>query len=92
MKPTNTCTHVSAEPGDLYWRDEVCKHLGAKVLLRTIGGVCVIGNWYGQYGQAFVAWCPLPRHGKPTRIDDASLKERIKFALRLIFNPQRTTP
>lgn len=52
--------HIAAPPGELYWRYDVPRHMGAKMLLRTIGGVAVTGNWYGAYGFAFIAWCPLP--------------------------------
>ena len=32
---------------------------GAKVLILTDGGVCIIGQWRGDGG--FTAWAPLPR-------------------------------
>lgn len=35
--------------------------LGQKVLLLTRGGVCVVGQWRGQVGEAFWAWAPLPK-------------------------------
>lgn len=92
MSKVDHRSHISAEPGDLYWRYEVCKHRGAKVLLLTIGGVCIVGSWYGDYGKSFVAWCPLPKRSKPRAIDNAPLIDRIKFAFRLIFKPQRTIP
>ena len=83
-------THVAAPPGDLYWRRERCPHPGAKVLLLTIGGVCIVGQWYGAPGEAFVAWCPLPKDGAPPpRIQRASLWARIRFAFNLIFQPAR---
>jgi hypothetical protein len=34
---------------------------GAKVLLLTIGGVCVVGSWDARY---CVAWAPLPKRDK----------------------------
>lgn len=33
--------------------------LGQKAQLLTIGGVCVVGHWYGKYGQYFWGWAPL---------------------------------
>lgn len=56
--------HVSAQPGDLYWRKTVPKYRGAKMLLRTIGGVAVIGIWMGELNQYFTGWCPLPADKK----------------------------
>jgi hypothetical protein len=54
-------THIAAtSPSDVYWRYEKCPHPGAKVLLRTVGGVAVIGQWYGELNQYSVAWAPLP--------------------------------
>ncbi len=41
--------------------------LGAKVLILTQGGVCVIGTW----GEDAVAWAPLPKRN-PTK------EERIR--------------
>ena len=80
--------HVSAPPGQLYWRRQVCPFKVAKVLLHTIGGTCVEGHWYGAYGFAFTAWCPLPQDGTPApSIQEASLRERLRFAWRLIFHP-----
>lgn len=56
---------MSAAPGDLYWRKSVPPHTNRKMLLRTIGGVAIVGRWEGTVGQYFVAWCPLPKSGKP---------------------------
>lgn len=58
-------TPISAPPGDLFWRYSVPKHRNRKVLLRTIGGVAIVGNWDGELNQYYVAWCPLPKSGKP---------------------------
>lgn len=84
-------THISAPPGEVYWRKEPCPHTGAKVLLRTIGGTAVIGQWYGKLGQNFIAWCPLPTDALwvPTTIETTTkppLRERIRMAFKLIFN------
>jgi hypothetical protein len=74
----------------VYWRKEVCPHRGREVLLRTVGGICVKGQWYGKLGEAFTAWCPLPKDGAPpAAIFDAPLRERLRFAFRLIFHPGR---
>lgn len=81
--------YVAAAPGDLYWRREKCPHAGAKVLLLTTGNVCIVGAWRGEIGKCFVAWCPLPKDGLPPPcIQDASLLERLRFALKLIFQPR----
>lgn len=84
---TTRPTYIAAPPGDLYWRKEVCPHRGAKVLLRTIGGIAWIGHWGSTaYGEHFTAWCPLPADREPPpRIQDAPLWERIKFAIKLIL-------
>lgn len=81
-----TKTHVAAPPGDIYWRHERCPHGGAKVLLLTVGNVCVVGQWYGELNQFFVAWSPMPKKGRPpSDIRQAPLWQRIKFAFRLVF-------
>jgi hypothetical protein len=86
---TKALSYVAARPGDIYWRYEVCPYKGADVLLRTIGGVLVRGHWYGKLGEAFVAWCPMPKDGEPpAAIAHASLRERLRFAFNLIFNPK----
>lgn len=54
-------TYIAAPPGELYWRFERCPQAGAKVLLLTTGGVCIIGQWQGEPGEFFDAWCPLPK-------------------------------
>lgn len=59
--------HLAAPPGEIYWRHTKPKSRGAKMLLRTIGGVAVIGCWYGELGENFTAWCPLPKDHKPSR-------------------------
>lgn len=81
--------YIAAPPSDLYWRYEACPHAGAKVLLRTIGGVCISGHWYGRHGQYLTAWCPLPKDGAPPPdIRHAPLLERLRFAFKLIFQPR----
>ena len=83
-------THVAAPPEQLYWRYEVCPYRGSKVLLRTIGGVAVVGNWFGELNESFVAWCPLPTNGTP-RPNPAKLPlwQRVRYAITLIFKPER---
>lgn len=82
-------THIAARAGQVYWRPEVCPSRGAKVLLRTIGGTCVVGQWYGPLGESFIAWSPMPTDGAPApRIEDAGLWARIRYAFKLIFNPR----
>jgi hypothetical protein len=81
--------YVAAPPGEVYWRREVCPHRGKRVLLRTIGDVAIIGHWYGDLGQYLTAWSPLPKDGMPPPdILSAPLWARIKFAIRLIFQPR----
>jgi hypothetical protein len=78
--------YVAAPPGEIYWRREVCPHRGKNVLLKTVGGICVKGHWYGDYGQYFTAWCPMPKDGDPPPgIRNAPLLERIRFAFRLVL-------
>lgn len=80
--------YIAAPPGELYWRRERCPHNGSKVLLLTVGGVAVIGQWYGELGEAFVAWCPLPTRGEPPAdIMQAGLRSRLRYAFKLIFQP-----
>ena len=79
-------THIAAQPGQVYWRHERCPHGGAKVLLLTVHGICVTGSWYGNLGQYFQAWSPMPKTGTPPPdIRRASLWERVKFAVRLVM-------
>lgn len=56
-----TLPHLAAPPGEIYWRYTHPGN-GARMLLRTIGGVAIIGCWYGELGQYFTAWCPLPKN------------------------------
>lgn len=60
----NIETHISAPPGDIYWRYEVAPHTDAKVWLLTVGRIAVSGQWTGAYGQQFIAWSPMPRRDK----------------------------
>lgn len=56
---TTDKSYIAAPPSQQGWRYEVPQHKGVKMQLLTIGGVCVIGEWYGELGSAFVAWAPL---------------------------------
>jgi len=86
---TTTKDYIAAPPGDVYWRHEACPHLGKRVLLLTVGGVAIIGHWYGELGQYLTAWCPLPKDGRPPAdIASAPLLARIRFAFRIIFQPR----
>lgn len=57
-------TPISAPPGELFWRYSIPANANRKMLLRTIGGVAIVGKWEGELGQYFVSWCPLPRNSK----------------------------
>lgn len=46
------------------WRYDDTAPRGRKVLLLTIGGVLVQGNWKGYLGEFFLAWQPLPKRDK----------------------------
>lgn len=87
--PEQQREYVAAPPGQVYWRREVCPHKGAKVLLLTIGGICITGTWSGALGQYFVAWSPMPKDGTPPAdIREAPLLQRLRFAWNLIFQPR----
>jgi hypothetical protein len=58
-----TIPHLSAPPGEIFWRYTIPPNKGTKMLLRTIGGIAVIGCWYGELGEYLTAWCPLPKDG-----------------------------
>lgn len=55
---------TTAQPGDVYWRYTIPARSDSKMLLLNLGGVAIIGNWYGQLGEHFLAWCPLPKRDK----------------------------
>ncbi len=61
---TSPQPYITGQAGDVYWRYEVPASTDAKVLLLTVGRVAVVGNWYGAYGQSFIAWAPMPRRDK----------------------------
>lgn len=61
---TTNPTHIAAPPGELHWRYEIPENRSAKVQLLTVGGIAVHGHWYGAFGEAFIAWCPLPKRDK----------------------------
>lgn len=87
---TTRLDYVAAAPGEIYWREEVCPHRGATVLLRTVHGILVKGSWQGALGQHFDAWSPMPKRGPPPAdIHQAPLLSRVRFAFNLIFNPGR---
>jgi hypothetical protein len=54
--------YLTIAPGaklDLFY--SVPKRTDQDLLLLTTGGVLVSGRWYGELGQHFVAWMPMPR-------------------------------
>jgi hypothetical protein len=55
---------ATAEPGSLKWRYEVPPTGTGNCLLLTTGRRCVEGEWYGEYGFAFIAWCQKPKRDK----------------------------
>jgi hypothetical protein len=57
-------THITGAGTELEWRYEVAPNRGAKVQLLTVGRIAVHGNWYGAYGEAFIAWAPMPKRNK----------------------------
>lgn len=57
-------THISGADSDLNWRYEVAPNTDSKVNLLTIGRIAASGNWYGDYGEFFIAWAPLPKRNK----------------------------
>lgn len=61
---TDNHTHITAEPGDIHWHYTVPDNRAAKVQLLTVGRVAVHGHWYGELGEAFIAWAPMPRRDK----------------------------
>ena len=88
---TRPLEYVAAPPGEVYWREEVCPHRGSTVLLRTVHGVLIKGVWQGELGQYFDAWSPMPKRGAPQPdVNLAPLRERLRFAFKLIFNPRRS--
>jgi hypothetical protein len=56
--------YIAAPNAELGWRYEVPQRTDAKVQLLTIGRTTATGNWYGRYGEHFIAWCPLPKRDK----------------------------
>ena len=60
MNQANTSkNYLTAPQSEQYWHRSLPVLRGKKMQLLTIGGICVVGQWYGDLGQAFVAWAPL---------------------------------
>lgn len=59
-------THIAAPAGEVFWRYEIAPDRGAKVLLLTVGGICVTGRWHGALGENFLAWSPMPKRNRDT--------------------------
>lgn len=55
---------TTAPPGEIHWRYSIPNKSDSKMLLLNLGGVAIIGNWYGKLGEHFLAWCPLPKRDK----------------------------
>lgn len=56
--------YIAAEPGSIHWNYEPPKDKGSKVQLLTIGGIQVSGRWFGEWGDAFMAWAPNIKRNK----------------------------
>lgn len=54
----------TAEAGESFWRYKETPPNGTKLLLLTVHGSAVIGNWQGEYGQYYIAWSALPKRNK----------------------------
>ena len=50
--------HLAAPQSEQYWRYEKGPK-GVKIQLKTIGHICVLGFWYGELDEHFIAWAPL---------------------------------
>jgi hypothetical protein len=46
------------------WIYAIPPRTDAKVQLLTTGAVQTSGNWYGAYGEFFVAYAPIPKRNK----------------------------
>lgn len=57
--------YIAAEPGSIHWNYEPPKDRGSKVQLLTVGGIQVSGRWFGEWGDAFMAWAPNIKRDKP---------------------------
>lgn len=56
--------YIAAEPGSIHWNYEPPKDRGSKMQLLTIGGIQVSGRWFGEWGDAFMAWAPNIKRDK----------------------------
>jgi hypothetical protein len=61
---TQNPTHITGTGHELDWRYEVSPRTDSKVQLLTVGRIAVHGNWYGTYGENFIAWAPMPKRNK----------------------------
>lgn len=69
---------MGATGGESYWRYGISAPLGEKLLLLTVGGVAVIGNWQGMMGDMYLAWSYLPKRDKEAEkaiINNPNLKD-----------------
>ena len=58
-QPVTTATQT-----EMYWHYTKPKNPDSKMFLLNLGNVATIGNWYGEVGQYFKAWCPMPKRDK----------------------------
>jgi hypothetical protein len=56
------------------WSYEKPRFPGAKMMLLTVGCVLVTGTWYGEVGEYFLAWAPMPKRDKVKEREIAAVK------------------
>lgn len=94
LKTGDQQPYVTAEPGDIFWRYSEPPHRGAKLILLTIGGSLVTGQWTGEVGEAFLAWSPMIKrdHNKEReimeRISQRNREKRDRMDARLAAKAQ----
>ena len=64
MATDKIITHVTADVGGIRWHYSKPENTGAKMILLTIGKIAVFGNWYGEVGELYIAWSPMPKRDK----------------------------
>lgn len=60
---------TTAPPGDIFWRYSIPPRSDSKMYLLTIGNVAVTGNWSGELGEFYKAWCPCPKRDKALELE-----------------------
>lgn len=72
-------THVTGEPGDVYYRYEVpTENVSAKRILLTRGDVAIIGVWTGALGQYFKAWAPMPKRDRAVEAELRAARQAVE--------------